>query len=338
VTRLGSVLVIRLSSMGDVLFAVPAVTRLVQSGVAERVSWLVEDRSAALLGHVDGLHEVVVFPRRSPTRWPRHIASLLSRRDDALIDFQGNMKSRVQRAFLRSPRKIGFDAPMAKEGAQRGLTETVPPPARARHRIESNLALVTALGVPAMDGCPRPRLPTSPGARERTMQRLTTAGGGPAVLLHPGTSAFGEIKRWAPARFAELADSLHEQHGARIFISAGPGEEALAASVREAMSGTARVIPPGSFDDLIALLDAMDLVVAADSFPLHLANALGTPVVGLYGPKDPAVTGPYFDRSRVVRAGVACSPCTLRRCRDRICMDGLEVDAVRAAADELLPT
>jgi len=147
VAGLHSVLVIRLSSLGDVLFALPAVQALLASGLAERVSWLVEDRAAGLLRSVEGLHEVVVFPRRSKRRWPAHLRRLRARRDDLVIDLQGNFKSRAHLAFLRAPRKLGYDAPLAREGAEKALTERFAPGPRVRHRVASHAALVRHLGV-----------------------------------------------------------------------------------------------------------------------------------------------------------------------------------------------
>mgnify|MGYP005995537005 CR=1 FL=1 len=129
---------------------------------------------------------------------------------------------------------------------------------------------------------------------------------------------------------------LHARHGARLVLSAGPGEEDLAERAASQLRAPCVRPSPTGLGSLAAWLRAADLVIAADSLPLHLANALGTAVVGLYGPKDPAVTGPYWDRSRVVRSATDCSPCTLRRCAETLCMERLSVDAVAAACDDLL--
>jgi lipopolysaccharide heptosyltransferase II len=330
------VLIVRLSALGDVLFAMPAVQALLDSGRAARVTWLVEDRAAPLLALLPGLHETLVFPRRQPSRWPAHFARLLARRDDLVVDLQGTLKTRVQLLCLRARRTVGWDASVAREGAQRAYDTTVSPQG-ARHRVAQSLQLMAALGVPVPHAAQRPRLALDEGARQRAAQTLSgLPGDGPVVVLHPGTSAFGELKRWAPERFAQLGDALVARHGARVVITGGPGERGLVDAVRRALRAPALLPTPSGLMDLAALLERSQLVVASDSLPLHLANALGTPVVGLYGPKEPAVTGPYFDRARVVRSGVACSPCTLRRCRDRICMEWLEVGPVADAAGELL--
>lgn len=335
---LGNVLVLRLSALGDVLFAMPAVQALLDSGRAAHVAWLVEDRAAPLLALLPGLHEVLSFPRRRRAAWPGHALRLLARRDDLVLDLQGNLKTRLQLLCLRPRRTVGFDASVARDGVHAAYDRAVAPEG-ARHRVAQGLRLVAALGVPVPQRPSRPRLAIPAEARQRAQALLAALPGrGPAVVLHPGTSAFGELKRWPAAQFAELGRLLAARHGARLLVTGGPGEVELVADVRRALALPAATPRPSGLGDLAALLEAVQLVVAADSLPLHLANALGTPVLGLYGPKDPAITGPAFDRARVLRAGVGCSPCTLRRCRDRICMEALPATLAAGAAAELLET
>ncbi|MHC5212236.1 MAG: glycosyltransferase family 9 protein [Planctomycetota bacterium] len=334
--RLRSVLVVRMSALGDVLFALPAVRALVESGRAEHVAWLVEDRAAVLLEGWPGLDEVLVFPRGRPARWPGWAARLARRRDSVVVDFQSNLKSRLQLRLMRGPRKLGFGPTVARDGAQRAFHELVDPPPSARHRVAQNLSLVAALGIPVTTAPSRPPLHVPAPSAERADALVRSLGEGPVVLLHPGTSAFGEFKRWPARHFGVLGEQLASRCGARLLVTGSPDEQALVASVRDSIPHAASIAPTGSLHDLSALLARVDLVVAADSLPLHLANFHGTPVIGLYGPKDPARTGPFFDRSRVVVAGVACSPCTLRRCTDRLCMERLAPAQVCGAAVQLL--
>jgi len=333
-TALGRVLVVRLSALGDVLFALPAVEALARSGLATRLSWLVEDRAAPLLQGRDELDEVVAFPRRRPGAWWRHARALRRRDDDLVVDLQGNLKSRLQLGLLRAPRKVGHDVPFAREGAERALTQRVAVPSHARHRVASHLWLVGTLGVPVPTPVPRPRFAIPERAREAAARALPE-GEGPHVVLHPGTSRFGTFKRWPVDAFAALGRRLVSGHRARVVVTGTPDEEALVAPLVASIPGAVHP-SPRSVHELAALLARADVVVAADSFPLHLANLLGTPVVGLFGPKDPRVNGPAYDRAEVVRAGVDCSPCTLRRCADTLCMHALEVEAVHAAAGRAL--
>lgn len=332
-----SALVVRLSSLGDVLFAVPAVQHLQASGLVGRLAWLVEDRAAPLVQSLVPVDEVVVFPRRHPTRWPAHVAALRARTDELVLDFQCNLKSRLQRACLRARHVLGFAPPVAREGGERGLTRSCVPPPTARHRVAANLALLGLLGLSPPQRVPRPRLTVADAEQERARRWIDSRrGDGPLVVLHPGTSAFGSFKRWDAARFADLGARLARSHDARIVVTGSPDERDLVEAVVRPLGAHASVAPPGGLPALAALLAGARLLVAADSFPLHLANALGTPVVGLYGPKEPAVNGPFFDRAEVVRSGVACSPCTLRRCADRLCMRRIDVLQVEAAAHRQL--
>jgi ADP-heptose:LPS heptosyltransferase len=256
--------------------------------------------------------ELVVFPRRHPSRWPAQFLALRGRSDPVTIDFQGTLKSRLQLSALRSPRKIGFAAGVAREGAEQALTERSAAPGRVIGFRRTGAARALAR---RFSSSPRPPLAVPAEARERAADFIARLRGeGPVVVLHPGTSAFGEFKRWPPDRVAALGDRLAARRGARLVLTGGPGEQALVDAVRSTLRARAAVAVATGLHELSALLAAAELVVAADSLPLHLANFHGTPVVGLYGP-GPART-PFFDRSRVVRAWPGL--CTPRRCSDRI--------------------
>jgi ADP-heptose:LPS heptosyltransferase len=157
-------------------------------------------------------------------------------------------------------------------------------------------------------------------------------------------SDFGSNKQWEPERFGRTASRLAKEHGARCIVTWGPGERALAERVVAASQGAAQLCPEtGSILDLAALYEACDLVIGVDTGPLHLAAALGVPVVGLYGPKDPAIYAPWDARTgaaaSVVRRPVHCSPCNRRRCGNVICMPAIQVgDVVDAARDSLAET
>lgn len=333
----GSLLVLRMSALGDVLFAAPLVQALASSGRVEHLAWLVEDRAVPLVEMVPEVDEIVVFPRRRKGAWFGHARALRARRDDLALDLQGNLKSRLHLGLLRAPQKWGFDVPRARDGSQHALDRKLAPQPERPHRVDANLGLLEAFGLDAPARAPRPRLAIPPESRERVQRwQHELPGSGGLLVLHPGTSEFGAFKRWPLERFARLAEALHASAGLRVVLSGGPSESALLDALEAQLDVPSVRAPVAGLHDLAALLESAALVVAADSLPLHLANALSTPVIGLYGPKDPAVTGPAYDRSRVVRAGMDCSPCTLRRCAEPICMTRLETHEVVAAAEALL--
>jgi len=348
------ILVIRLSALGDVLFTLPAVHAIKVACPGAEIDWLVEERAAALLDLYGGLRRRLVWRRadlsrqmRRPLQWPRaaaalahHLGALRRERYDLVIDFHGNWKSGAHAWLSHGTRKVGFARSHRREGGDFLVHETVTPPATALHRVDRAYALARAV-VPELPAeVPRPPLevPATSRAFAAEMVQLAGFGDEPYVVLHPGTSKFGAIKRWAPERFANLADLLNARRGVRVLVTWGPGEEELAQTVVRAMKRPAGAATPrgGSLADLAALLARARLVVSSDSAALHLGAFLDTPVVGLYGPKDPRIYGPRFARHRVVHTWLPCSPCTRRTCPDVLCMDEIGVRQVFEAATALL--
>jgi heptosyltransferase-1 len=342
---------VRLSAVGDVLHALPVLSALRQIHPDARIDWVVEDRAAGLLTERKDLDRVVVLPRGAlraargrPFRLARSargfLRDLRSVRYDAAIDLQGNLKSGVVLRASGARLRFGMDRATGKEGNHLFSTRRTHPPRRARHRVERNLAVLAAfLGRP-VPYVP-PGFPTSPEEIAAAEVALAEAGvlGRPFAALHPGTSGFGSFKRWPAERFADLARRLRAS-GTAVVVTHAPAERTLAERVVETAGEGARRIESPGFGFLAEVLRRATLFVAADTGPLHLAALLGTPVLGLFGPKDPAVYGPYGLRDDGtpgllpfhVRTDVACRPCTLRRCPDPVCMNGMEPATVFSRA------
>jgi ADP-heptose:LPS heptosyltransferase len=322
------ILLIRLSAIGDVIHALFGLAALRAARPDAHVGFLVEDRAASLLeGHpdVDSLH---VFPRMA---WQgglltapgavvgeaaRFVAGLRRERYHVAVDLQGNLKGGVLSRLSGAPRRIGLAPGLGKEGNHRFQTEWVSLPDEPVHRVERVLALLGPVGVNGAAGTPR--VPTTPEDRRLAEEILEERGlerGGFAVL-HPGTSKFGEYKRWEAERFGELE---------------------LADRVVRASAGAASRAPrtPG-FPSVAAVCRAAGLFVAADTGALHLAALVGAPTVGLFGPKDPRVYAPWGPRTTVVHKGVDCSPCPTRTCDDPVCMTSITVEDVLDAALSIL--
>ncbi|MFH0945588.1 MAG: glycosyltransferase family 9 protein [Planctomycetota bacterium] len=343
------ILIIRLSALGDIINTLPVVPLLRRYCPDLAIDWVVEDRFQDFVKLVDGVDQCIPFPRQSARPTPSGLKALLSHRSNlrgrsylAAIDFQGNLKGAIHLFFARAGRKIGLERAASREGAHLFARERVLPP-EGCHRAERALALLR----PICDSIPeplsgnglgealRPRILEDPLSAQSVEQRLTQlrTDTGPLVVLHPGTSKFGAFKRWHPRGFGELARRLSTESGALVLVSYGPGERPLAQAVVDASSGSARFFEPShGLPGLVALLRRADLVVAADSGPLLLASALGTRTVALFGPKNPRVYAPPFGGCTVVRHPVPCSPCSLRRCEDPICMSGIEPERVFQAA------
>lgn len=289
------VLLIRLSALGDVLFALETVASLARERPDVRIDFLVEDRFADLLRGHPQLHAVHVFPRRRKLAVPAALRALRRTRYDAVLDLHGISKSALHVLAARARRKLGYDAPAAREGAHRLYRERVALPQPLPHRAERGLFLLRALGLAAEPARPVLAPPDAPPSFWRQDDR-------PRVVLHPGASAFAAFKRWPADRFAALAGRLRAR-GLVPAVSFGPGEEELARAIADAAPGCRLLDGRGlGLRGLGAVLADADLVVAADTGPLHLAAAAGCAAVALFGPR----TSPCAVRAPPGRR--CCSP------------------------------
>lgn len=339
------ILFIRLSALGDILNTLPALGALKRARPEVAIDWLVEDRFADLVAQVHGVERVIAFPRRRLGRptpgaalaLARHLRSLRSERYDIAIDFQGNLKGALQLRACRATRKLG--AKPAKEKAHR-LYRTVIDLAPDLHRASRALFLIESAGI-ELEANPRdlpfdrlllPTFRRDPAIEAAVTQLLGPRDARPLVLLHPGTSKFGAFKRWPVERFVATGRQLAAA-GFDVRVIAGPGEEPLAEAIERSSKEVVRYQRghPG-LAGLIEMLRRAALLIAADSGPLHLAAALDIPVVGLFGPKDPALYAPPWKHVRVVTQQPPCAPCSRRRCSAPICMTDLPSDPVGAAA------
>jgi ADP-heptose:LPS heptosyltransferase len=263
----------------------------------------------------------------------RFVAELRAREYDLLIDFQGNLRSAAIAAFARAGARAGHHPRETREMPWLVRASRPSVPAGPVHRIEKNLHLVRALGYDGPE--PRGRFPDFSAEMARLRDSPELAGGAPTIL-HPFVSAFGRIKEWPEERFAELARRLAGA-GHRVLVSAAAEDRARRDRLLERAGGAARPTPETrSPRDLAALLLLARLVVAADTGPLHIAALAGVPVVGLFGPKDPAIYGPRAPAAVVLRGDVPCAPCRLRRCEHSICMQAIGVGAALAACEAAL--
>jgi heptosyltransferase-1 len=338
-------LVVRLGAMGDVLHALPAVTALRQT----HPSWVIEPAWCALLtANCDvpnpGLGPAQPIVNRlhmaSTKAWRYHPFSAQTRAEiaalrraikechyDAVLDFQGAVRSAAVARMTGSRRRVGESHP--REWAARWCyTERVV--TRGAHVIEQDVELASA--VAGDDLAPvHPCLPIDTAAEAWCDQLLPPAARHPAVLLNPG-AGWG-AKRWPVERYATVAATL-AQRGMRVLLNAGPGEEPLAEAIRE-QSGGAALPCHCSVAQLIALTRRVALVIAGDTGPLHLACALARPVVGIYGPTDPARNGPFGTRARVLRSPDSRRDHS-RRAEPEAVLLTITPEAVLQAADELL--
>ena len=345
----GGLVALRLGALGDVANTLPAVAVLRRGLPEAHVVWIVEEGSRDLVAATGLVDEIIVFPRRAlaqhfrrPWTWHRGFAGFMAfirllreRRYDCILDFQGNLKSGLITFLSGCPAKIGFARGHCREGNWLFTNLQALPSRKRMPRAEKNAALAQVV-LPGIELGPVPLPVNAEKAGQAAAFTAEFPARGPLVVMHPGTSAFGEFKRWPAERYGALAARLTARFNARCAVTWGPSERALAEEVVAASNGAARPGPALDIPGLIELLRIADLVVAADTGPLHVAALLQRPIVALYGPKDPEIYGPYGTRCEMVRAELPCSPCGRRSCDHGRCMKEISVETVEGAAERLL--
>lgn len=344
-------LIVRLGALGDVVHAIPVAAALRRAFPDARIDWLVSAKHREILDLVPVIDRRLVIndpstrSARSGQGGASGASSLLSAigelrrtRYDVAIDLQGLIKSAALARSSGAARVVGFSSRYARERAARLFYTDVYDPGRGglfdpretRHIVAINLGLLSVLGISE----PAREFPIEDADTNVARQARQDAGG-PYALLNPG--AAWPNKRWPPARLAAIASELRARHGLRSIVLWGPGEETLANEVVAGADHAAIVSPRTSIADLVALARRAALMVSGDTGPTHIAAALGTPIVGIYGPTRPARNGPTSPLDITVSRDSICQCHHLRRCKlDRMCLLDIEIAEVLEACERRL--
>jgi heptosyltransferase I len=284
-------LLVRLGSMGDVLHAIPAASALRDAFPESRIDWAIDPKWARLLDGNPDLNSVISVDRKSAGGVSAALQKLRAAQYMCAIDFQALYKSAILAFASRAPRRIGFQSSYAREGLASLLyTEKLNP--RGAHKVAHNLTLAESAG--ALRGTARFPLRVGGEDEEIVARELASRGLGEFFVLNPGGG--WRSKCWPADRYGQLHQKLHARHGWRSVVTVGPGEERLAQELVAAAGSPRPAIITLGIGPLMALLRRAKFMVSADTGPLHLAAALDVPVVGLFGPTDPARNGPYIAR------------------------------------------
>jgi heptosyltransferase I len=329
-------LIVRLGSLGDIIHTIPAAAALRAAYPDARIDWLTAPQYLDLLGLVEGLDTRIALDTRSMVGGPQAtlgaVRRLRGQRYDAVLDMQGLLKSAVVARLAGARRVVGFAREHLREpAAAMFYTETIAPLGSddAVHVIQKHLALTKAVGVNDTSIRFPLRVPDSPAAAALAQRT------GGFVLLNPG--AAWPNKRWMPSRFGAVASTLAKTRGLRSVVMWGPAERELAASVVAASEGSAELAPQTRIVDLFALARAARLMISGDTGPMHIAGAVGTPIVGLFGPTSARRNGPWAAGDEVISRLEDCACVYERRCRrSNMCIDDIQVDEVVRAAERRL--
>ena len=321
-------LIVRLGALGDIIHAVPAAAALRAAHPDAVIDWLVDARHREFLDLVTVIDRVVVLEKSSLSGWIDVTRRLRAGRYDAALDLQGLLKSAVLARASGAKRVLGFSIFHLREKTARPFySDSVD--AEGGHVIRKNLRLLEALGISDKEV----RFPLAMIDSAAAAEVARQAAGAPVALINPG--AAWPNKRWHTDRFGEVAAFLRDVRGLAPFVLWGPGEEELAKSVVECSSGAARMAPSTTLADLVALCRSAALMVSGDTGPLHIAAAVGTPSVSIFGPTDPARNGPWDPADAVVSRYDACGCHYDRRCRQRDwCLSSIGVTEVTAAVQQ----
>jgi lipopolysaccharide heptosyltransferase I len=314
------ILVVKLSSIGDTVHAIPSVASLRERFPEARIDWCVEERCAPLVECLPMVDRVIRLRTRvwrrgksllGPEGLPEFLRALRAAPYDAGIDFQGLWKSAVVLRLSRSRERIGWASRWLREpGAARFYTTAVDQVDPGTHVIGWCAALLRPLGIESVSWKFPIRLPE---AAVREADGLWNGLGRPRfILVNPG--AGWPTKQWAPDRFGQLCARVLRETGLVPLVSRGPGEAPLVEAVREHCPGAVSVNV--NLTVFAALAAKAACFVGGDTGPMHLASAMGTPVVALFGPSDPARNGPFHPRDVVLHRRLPCSGSYRRRCPD----------------------
>lgn len=354
------ILIVKLSSIGDVVHTLPAAALLRRALPDAQIAWVVERGASAIIEDSPVLDELITLDTRA---WRKDLFSSSAARDaraglsrlrqppelngagraDLAIDFQGLIKSGVIAFASRATRRLGFQTSDLRETASKLFLTEQAATSQFKHVIDKNLALArVAIAATAIkqtdddgmsnDGYEFP-IAVSPDD-ERYVRELIEFQGGPFAIINPGGG--WATKLWPSEHYATLVDWLWDDCALRSLVTYGPGEEALAHRiVSSARSGAARAVA-STLKQFVALARTAALFVGGDTGPLHLAAASATPIVGLYGPTSPERNGPFDPRDITVGRELWCrAACHRRSCWHWECMDIPVNDVKRAVLNRL---
>jgi ADP-heptose:LPS heptosyltransferase len=323
----GRILIVLLGAIGDVTRALPLLQRLRRGYPHAHLTWAVEPAAAPLLMHHPALDELLIFDR--PAGAPAFIEFLLrvrAQRPDVTLDLQRHLKSGIVSRFSGAPVRLGFHRRNGREGNWLFTTHRLEPMPHFSSKLLQFLRFADWLGiepVPVSFGL------QNTAAEQERVERLL------APVRPPFAAAFvassWESRQWFPQPTAAVVDRL-ATHGIQTVLIGGPADTEFAAAVTRATGAPVlNLAGRTQLRDLIGIFQRACVAFGPDSGPMHIAAAVGTPVVSVWGATNPARSTPWNNEAGVIRGEAPCSPCYLRRCPiGRICMEHISPEAVVA--------
>ncbi len=349
-----NILIVKTSAIGDVTHTMPALNCLRNHFPEAHITWLVEEAASDLITGHKAVNRVLISKRQ---KWVKEFRSgaylraikkalffvkqLREREYDLVIDFQGLLKSGIWVWLSRGKKRVGFGKGMQhSECSYIFLNKKVPAVDMEIHALDRELLLLEAIDVPCAEVVYD--FPITALHRQKVDTLLTEAGfqkeTQSLIAINPQTK--WETKLWYNDRFSEVADRLAAKGTFVVFTGGGADKDVITEIQKKMQHSSLDLTGKSSLKELAALYECADLVISTDTGPMHIAAAVGTPVVALFGPTAPWRTGPHGDGHQVLRHALACSPCFKRQClleKDKKqCMKAISVSQVVDAAFALL--
>ncbi|MDP6178794.1 MAG: lipopolysaccharide heptosyltransferase I [Desulfatiglandales bacterium] len=344
--RPNSILIVKLSAIGDVVHSLPLLEVLRKNFPEARIDWVVEEESSELIQAHKGIDHVIVSRRKS---WQknffrkedrsaafreiiRFFRELRSEEYELVIDLQGLFKSALLTGLSRGKRKIGASG--GREGSPLVLTEQPYPVGYNQHAVDRYLKITEYLKCSqnSWEGL----IPIRESDR-RSMDRLIHDNGIQnkiKVAINP--IARWKTKLWELNRFGILADRLQKELSCRVIFTGGRDDRANIDKIIARMEEKpVNLAGQTSLKELAYLYSICGLLISTDTGPMHIAAAMDCPVIALFGPTAPWRTGPYGKGHKVIREGIECSPCFKKRCTNMACMDNITADRVFDAVQQV---
>ncbi len=329
------ILIVKLSSLGDIVHTLPAFKALRDNFLESKICWVVEKNGAEILKSLEKLDEIVIFDTLNWRKKPFSPETLKGLREsikkirksfDLAIDFQGTLKSSFITFISSAKEKIGFGKRNLREPISSifytKMAVTVP---ENTHIILKNMKLLEAIGI-------KKNLPEFPELKVNADLPQDLKFDRDRLIILNGGGGW-ETKIWVKGRWRELALKIKEMGFEPLFLW---GNTAEMKKMEEESRGEILLAPFLNIPQLMKLLSLSRLLISGDTFPLHIADALGIPVVGIYGPSSPWRNGPISKNSKVVFQELSCSFCYKRKCKNVKCMESIDVESVLEKVKEIL--
>ena len=338
-----NILIVKLSALGDIIHTLPSLTALRQLYPAAHITWVVEEAAADLVKNHPYLDAVLISRRKSWNKGFRRgqfrrsweeirffIKTIRQRPYDLVIDFHGLFKSSIIVFLSGGKRKLGYDSLQELSGLF--LNEKIPEEMN-KHAVERYLDFPRYLG--AKIDRVQFVLPSNKEAEEKTRILMDKYNLEDKKFIAINPIAYWETKLWSNEKFAHLADLINNKLQMKVVLTGSekePIEKITSLMTTESINlGGATTLL-----DLASLYKKALIVITTDSGPMHLAAAVETPVIALFGPTDPARTGPYGAGHTIIRTDLPCSPCFLKKCSTKKCMEDIAIEHVFAVVKEKL--